>query len=96
MNRLIFRTSEGTPLNRPWLIGDSCRLVLIVFTNVSDPVGAGFVDSLAQPGGIATGSCTFSLFARPSREFAPERTRTRRGQRVATTIAGASPRVLPV
>jgi hypothetical protein len=94
MNRLIFRTSEGTPLNRPWLIGDSCRLVLIVFTNVSDPVGAGFVDSLAQPGGIATGSCTFSLFAQPSRGGAKER--TRRGQRVATTIAGASPRVLPV
>src|SRR5262245_41145005 len=31
------------------------RTVPIVFTNVSDPVGAGFVDSLAQPGGNATG-----------------------------------------
>src|SRR5262249_9589903 len=31
------------------------RTVPIVFVNTSDPVGAGFVDSLAQPGGNATG-----------------------------------------
>jgi putative tryptophan/tyrosine transport system substrate-binding protein len=31
------------------------RLVPIEFTNVPDPVGAGFVDSLARPGGNATG-----------------------------------------
>ena len=31
------------------------RLVPIVFTNVPDPVGARFVDSLARPGGNATG-----------------------------------------
>jgi putative ABC transport system substrate-binding protein len=35
------------------------RTVPIVFVNVSDPVGAGYVDSLARPGGNATG---FSLF----------------------------------
>ncbi len=35
------------------------RTVPIVFTNVSDPVGAGFVDSLAQPGGNATGFILF-------------------------------------
>ena len=35
------------------------RTVPIVFVNVSDPVGAGFVDSLARPGGNATG---FALF----------------------------------
>src|SRR5262249_13044290 len=31
------------------------RTVPIVFTNVADPVGAGYVDSLASPGGNATG-----------------------------------------
>ena len=35
------------------------RTVPIVFTIVADPVGAGFVDSLAQPGGNATGFTTF-------------------------------------
>ena len=35
------------------------RTVPIVFCNVADPVGAGFVDSLARPGGNTTG---FSLF----------------------------------
>jgi putative ABC transport system substrate-binding protein len=35
------------------------RTVPIVFVNVADPVGAGFVDSLAQPGGNATGFVQF-------------------------------------
>jgi putative tryptophan/tyrosine transport system substrate-binding protein len=35
------------------------RTVPIVFVNVGDPVGAGLVDSLARPGGNATG---FALF----------------------------------
>ena len=35
------------------------RTVPIVFAGVADPVGAGFVDSLARPGGNATG---FMLF----------------------------------
>jgi putative ABC transport system substrate-binding protein len=35
------------------------RTVPIVFVNVADPVGAGFVDSLARPGGNATGFIQF-------------------------------------
>src|SRR5262245_16421943 len=35
------------------------RTVPIVFTTVVDPVGAGYVDSLAQPGGNATGFILF-------------------------------------
>src|SRR5262249_44119714 len=35
--------------------------VPIVFTNVTDPVGAGFVESLAQPGGNVTGFTTFEF-----------------------------------
>ena len=35
------------------------RDVPIVFANVADPVGAGFVDSLARPGGNATGFILF-------------------------------------
>jgi putative tryptophan/tyrosine transport system substrate-binding protein len=35
------------------------RAVPIVFVIVPDPVGAGFVDSLARPGGNATGFLQF-------------------------------------
>lgn len=35
------------------------RSIPIVFTIVPDPVGAGFVDSLARPGGNATGFASF-------------------------------------
>jgi ABC-type uncharacterized transport system substrate-binding protein len=35
------------------------RTVPIVFVNVADPVGSGFVDSLARPGGNATGFIQF-------------------------------------
>jgi len=38
---------------------DASQSVPIVFTNVIDPVGAGFVESLARPGGNTTG---FALF----------------------------------
>jgi putative ABC transport system substrate-binding protein len=35
------------------------RMVPIVFVNVADPVGAGFVDSLGRPGGNVTGFMQF-------------------------------------
>jgi putative ABC transport system substrate-binding protein len=38
---------------------EATRTVPIVFVNVADPVGAGFVDSLARPGGNATGFIQF-------------------------------------
>ena len=45
---------------RPWRpLLQATRTVPIVFVNVADPVGAGFVDSLARPGGNATGFMQF-------------------------------------
>src|SRR5262249_22725985 len=38
---------------------EATRSVPIVFNNVADPVGAGFVDSLAHPGGNVTGFLQF-------------------------------------
>ena len=37
------------------------RALPIVFTNVSDPVGAGFVESLSRPGGNITGFMLFEF-----------------------------------
>ena len=37
------------------LLLQATRTIPIVFANVADPVGAGFIDSLAEPGGNATG-----------------------------------------
>jgi putative ABC transport system substrate-binding protein len=45
--------ASGTTAMQPLL--PLSRTVPIVFVNVSDPVGAGFVNSLARPGGNATG-----------------------------------------
>jgi putative ABC transport system substrate-binding protein len=52
---LIF--SSGSASVGPLL--QATRTVPIVFVLVPDPVGAGFVDSLARPGGNATGFTTF-------------------------------------
>ena len=49
--------AAGTPSLAP--LHQITRTVPIVFVNVVDPVGGGFVDSLARPGGNATG---FMLF----------------------------------
>jgi putative ABC transport system substrate-binding protein len=45
--------ASGTSTVRPLL--QATRTIPIVFTVVADPVGASFVDSLARPGGNATG-----------------------------------------
>jgi ABC-type uncharacterized transport system substrate-binding protein len=40
-------------------VQQATRTIPIVFTNLADPVGAGFVQSLAQPGGNTTGFTNF-------------------------------------
>ena len=49
--------ATGSAILAPML--QATRTVPIVFVHVPDPVGAGFVDSLAQPGGNATGFINF-------------------------------------
>ena len=49
--------ASGTSTVGPLL--QATRTVPIVFPTVIDPVGAGFVDSLARPGGNATGFLLF-------------------------------------
>jgi putative ABC transport system substrate-binding protein len=49
----LLLAANDTPTVAPLL--QATRTVPIVFVNVIDPVGAGFVASLAQPGGNATG-----------------------------------------
>jgi putative tryptophan/tyrosine transport system substrate-binding protein len=49
--------ASGTPTVAPLL--QATRTVPIVFAQVTDPVGAGFVDSLARPGGNVTGFILF-------------------------------------
>jgi putative ABC transport system substrate-binding protein len=52
---VIFAT--GTVAMGPFL--QATRTVPIVFVNVADPVGAGFVDSMSRPGGNVTGFVSF-------------------------------------
>jgi putative ABC transport system substrate-binding protein len=51
--------AHGTATLAPLL--QATRTVPIVFTALSDPVAAGFVDSLARPGGNATGFMNFEF-----------------------------------
>jgi putative ABC transport system substrate-binding protein len=56
------------------------RTVPIVFAHAADPVGAGFIDSLARPGGNATGFILFEYgisakWLELLKEFAPRVTR---------------------
>ena len=54
------RTSSWSLAPRRWSrLLQATRTVPIVFVSVADPVGAGFVDSLARPGGNATGFLQF-------------------------------------
>ena len=57
IGRASARRHPGPHPSAPLL--QATRTVPIVFANVTDPVGAGFVESLARPGGNATG---FQLF----------------------------------
>jgi putative ABC transport system substrate-binding protein len=50
----VLIAGNGTPTVAPLL--QATRTVPIVFVTVIDPVGAGFVSSLAQPGGKRPGS----------------------------------------
>ena len=49
--------AHGASTVRPLL--EATRTVPIVFSTIADPVGAGFVDSLARPGGNVTGFMEF-------------------------------------
>ena len=53
----VITANAGNPAIAALL--QATRAIPIVFVNVSDPVGAGFVDSLARPGGNATGFTPF-------------------------------------
>jgi len=70
----FIRNASGKPYTKRWArgidrikaptlmdvsISEETRTIPLVFVLVTDPVGAGFVDSLAHPGGNATGFLEF-------------------------------------
>src|SRR5262249_54442362 len=54
----VVRAPGGTVVGA---LQQASRTVPIVFVNVTDPVGRGYVGSLAQPGGNATGFTSFEF-----------------------------------
>ena len=73
----VILASGGTAV--PFLL-EATRSVPIVFTLTPDPVGGGFVESLARPGGNATGFTTFEYglgakWLELLKEIAPRMTR---------------------
>src|SRR5262249_21718643 len=73
----VVLATSGTTV--PWLL-QATRSVPIVFTQTPDPVGAGFVASLAHPGGNITGFTNFDYsiggkFLELLKEIAPRVTR---------------------
>ena len=54
----VILVNGGLPLER---LLEATRVVPIVFVNVSDPVGTGYIESLARPGGNATGFAAFEF-----------------------------------
>ena len=74
------RRTSSWPLGSPALapLLQATRTVPIVFVSVVDPVGAGFVDSLARPGGNATGFISFEYGIERKMAGAAQRDRARR------------------
>src|SRR5262249_43443290 len=79
---VIFASGSATvgPLLR------ATRTVPIVFTNAPDPVGAGYVESLARPGGNITGFTPFEYgigakWLELLKEVAPSVTRVAAGEK---------------
>ena len=72
------------------------RTVPIVFVQVPDPVGGGFVDSLARPGGNVTGFTSFEYGSAANGWSCSSRSRPRVTRVAVIRDAGAADRRRPV
>ena len=66
------------PARRDWAVAAGTHTMPIVFVNVADPVGAGFVESLARPGGNVTGFTQFEYSSEREMAGAAQADRTGR------------------